>query len=111
MESNWNLSEKEINRSNYIGGLHQFYYLGEDVKEFIRLLKEEISNNIYYTISEDANKRIAKLIQIRIDKLCGDKLINEETKLECKHDWGNTLLMSNPPQRRCIKCGKTEYVK
>ena len=28
----------------------------------------------------------------------------------CTHDFGNTLLMSNPPQRKCIKCGYTEFV-
>jgi hypothetical protein len=36
--------------------------------------------------------------------------ITEEELGECKHDWGNILLMSNPPQRRCIKCGKTEFL-
>jgi GDPmannose 4,6-dehydratase len=28
---------------------------------------------------------------------------------KCEHDFGHMLLMSNPPQRKCIKCGYTEY--
>lgn len=42
----------------------------------------------------------------KLQSLLGDKGVGK-----CKHDWGNTLLMSDPPQRKCIKCGKTEYVK
>jgi len=33
------------------------------------------------------------------------------TMVECKHEWDNSiLLLSDPPQKRCKKCGKTKYI-
>ena len=29
---------------------------------------------------------------------------------ECEHEWGNTILTTNPPQRRCTKCKHTEFI-
>ena len=80
MKREFNLSEKE---------LEELYYLKSDVKEFIRLLKEEM-NNILKVNVESANKsgvskklktKILKMMQgniieldYRIDKLAGENL-------------------------------------
>lgn len=41
---------------------------------------------------------------IRVSDFCRniDKRVE---KLECNHDFGNTMLLSDPPKMQCIKCG------
>ena len=68
----FNLSEKAEN-NNLVGGLDiGKVYWEDDIKEFIRLLKEEVENSQYdYANLEHVMKD--KVIEI-IDKLVGDKL-------------------------------------
>jgi len=35
---------------------------------------------------------------------------NEKIRDKCEHEYDNILLLSNPPQRKCIKCGECIYV-
>ena len=58
----FNLSEKEWTNKSYTG------YLKDDVKEFIRLLKEEISM-IFYNCKDECG-----MTDLIIDKLAGEKL-------------------------------------
>jgi hypothetical protein len=64
----------EFNLSKYklTTGEGNKVYLQEDVKEFIRLLKESIHIEEY---SELMDKRLTDAIEKQIDKLAGDKLI------------------------------------
>lgn len=36
--------------------------------------------------------------------------LTEEDLLECDHDFRNMIFLSYPAQKRCIKCGYTEYL-
>ena len=62
----FNLSEKEIDYKQY--PLSTSAFLREDVKEFIRLLKEESKTS--YFVCDDCFKKFQEII----DKLAGDKL-------------------------------------
>ena len=33
-----------------------------------------------------------------------------QAPLECQHVYGREVLQTSPPQRRCIKCGRTVYL-
>lgn len=69
---NFNLSEKKQRLSG------RFIYFEEDVKEFIRLLKEASENNDWEVAIDDGEGqegfRVISGIDF-IDKLAGDKLI------------------------------------
>jgi hypothetical protein len=83
------------NRTSILDSQNQFIAV-DDVREAVRLLKDKVD------MLEKQTEVNWLLNEIKI--IFGQKLI------ECSHDWGNSLLMSNAPQRKCIKCGKTEYV-
>jgi len=67
----FNLSEKEIDYKQY--PLSTSAFLREDVKEFIRLLKENLPD--YLGTIEEENHDISKEICETINKLAGTKLI------------------------------------
>jgi len=73
MEKEFNLSEKEIMCNCYecSDGLA---YHKTDVKEFIRLLKEEMYNYGHFSF-QIGNKDGKDIMNEIIDKLSGDKLI------------------------------------
>jgi hypothetical protein len=69
MEEEFNLSEKFYLR--IIDGKNKKCYKEENVKEFIRLLKEEIKKDQDICLSYMDEERMDKII----DKLAGEKLI------------------------------------
>ena len=52
------------------------------------------SDKFYDALSRTEEMNNAKAPDTVIDDTCGD----------CEHDYGNTILTTNPPKKRCIKC-------
>ena len=71
MENNWNLSEKiECLPKDCYGNLGFYYLTLEDVKEFIRLLKENV---LCYNESKE-------LMLKELNQLAGKELVEEKEK-------------------------------
>lgn len=66
----FNLSEKRINRH----GLISIGYNEDDVKEFIRLLKEEVISGTLFSDFNGKPFTLKRKLKDKIDKLAGDKL-------------------------------------
>ena len=72
-EKEFNLSEKRQDRKKVKPIYNtRFTYPAEDVKEFIKLLKEELSNPRMF---DDAPLSVAQNVAEHIDKLAGKELI------------------------------------
>ena len=69
MKKEFNLSEKGCK------GKWNYYFHEKDIKEFIKILKEEIDEIEYGNIEELAAETINNSIKKRIDKLAGKELI------------------------------------
>jgi hypothetical protein len=73
MKEKFNLSDKiEIMRLDKSGFTRIVYFNAEDVKEFIRRLKERIEDNAEYS-GDYATLAIGDVL-LTIDRLAGDKL-------------------------------------
>jgi hypothetical protein len=75
MTNEFNLSEK-IHAGSMLAEHHEYFWK-EDVREFIKLLKEKIDSAEldYYQDTTDSPFKMTKQIRIEIDKLAGEKLI------------------------------------
>lgn len=75
MSEEFNLSNESCYAYNNLGELSMMY-LEEDVKEFIRLLKDAMNKDIEFCKKADILPSIhpRRVIEL-IDKLAGDKLI------------------------------------
>ncbi len=65
MSEEFNLSNKRVQIDEFY--INDFHYPEDDVREFIKLLKEELMNSC-------SNKMDGIIIHMKIDKLAGDKL-------------------------------------
>ena len=63
-QNTWNLSDK----------LHKYWYYPEDVKEFIRRLKEESKQNRTISAAREEDCVLLETLYLIIDELAGEKL-------------------------------------
>lgn len=57
------------------------------------------------TFYENLNEKFGEVFE-RLENI-ENKDFSMESK-KCDHEYGNTLLLSNPPKKKCIKCGEIE---
>ena len=88
--SEWNLSDKKVNP--YSEGDYKAYLLVTDVKEFIRRLKERYTAAHFYI-----HKELTDNFKKEIDKLAGEKLIEETVKV------GRAMGKIYPPKLKAEK--------